>query len=100
MRYRTNFLTKVIFRLDFDPVPALSQLAQPNPPPPFSGRIAQQFPVVRGQPTALLNVNIGPLGAGIQQQATGMVWEHRRVENGTRLVLLSPDFLAIEYGRG
>jgi len=99
MHYRRNFLTKVIVRLDFDPVPALRDLVQTDPPPPFSARIAQQFPVVRGQGTQTLAVSIGPTGTGVQQEVAGVIWGHRRVENGTQVVVLAPEYLAIEYGR-
>ena len=67
--------------------------------PEFSGRIVAQYPVVVGQPTTLLSLTLGPVGSGINQQATGVQWVHRKVENGTRLVLLAPDFAAIEYGK-
>lgn len=99
MHYRTNFLTKVVLRLNFDPIPALRDNARLDNRPGFSARIAEQFPIVRGQPTASLNVNIGPLGAGLEQQMTGVIWDHRRVENGTQVAVLSSDSVGVEYGK-
>jgi uncharacterized protein (TIGR04255 family) len=100
MHYEHNYLTKVVLRLDFDALEQLRQNVQVSVKPEFSNRIAAIYPIVAGQPTATLSVNIGPMGSGINQQITGVQWHHRKVENGTCVVALAPEFLAIEYGKG
>ena len=87
-------------RLDFDALEPLRQNVQVSVRPEFSNRIAAIYPIAVGQPTATLSVNIGPMGSGINQQVTGVQWHHRKVEDGTCVVALAPEFLAIEYGRG
>lgn len=99
MHYQRNYLTKVVLRLDFEPLAPLSQNIQTDVKPDFSNRVAGIYPIVAGQPTATLSVNIGPMGSGINQQITGIQWHHRKIENGTCIVALSPEFLAIEYGK-
>lgn len=99
MHYRKNFLTNVVLRLDFDAIAALRESVSIDVRPAFSARLAETFPVVSGKPTATLAVNVGPMGAAISQQMTGVVWDHRRVENGTQLIQLTPESMSIEYGK-
>lgn len=99
MHYRHNYLTRVILRLDYDAIAVLREMNRVDAKPPFSQRIADQFPVAAGKPTATLAVNIGPGGAGIQQQNTGVIWEYRRVDNGTQVVTLAPETLTLDYGK-
>lgn len=96
MHYRHNFLTKVIFRLEFESVQALSGTSKPK----FSDAIQALYPIAAGKPTATISVNVGPGGSGIQQQVTGMLWEHRKQPDGTQIVQLTPEFLHVEYGKG
>lgn len=100
MHYRHNFITQVVLRLDFDSIPALRENVSVEARPPFTQRIATIFPIVVGKPTAMLEVKVGPLGAGLQQQATGVVWEYRRVDNGTQVATLGPESLSLSYGKG
>lgn len=99
MHYRHNHLTKVVIRLDFGAVATLRQTVQLELKPEFSARIADPYPIVVGQPTAKLSVNIGPGGSGINQEMTGIQWFHRKTENSTCVVVLDPEFVAIEYGK-
>ena len=99
MHYRHNHLTKVVLRLDHEPIAALSSLADTATRPAFSDRIAETFPHVTGQPTATLRINIGPTGSGMSPQATGTQWFHRKAETGTSVIVIDPAFTAIEYGK-
>lgn len=100
MHYQKNYLTNVILRLDFEPIQALRESKKVEIKPEFSARLASIYPIVVGQPTAMLSLNIGPTGSGINQQITGIQWHHRKAENGTRVIVLAPDFLSVEYGKG
>lgn len=95
MHYQKNFLTKIVLRLDFGEILALRGEAKPE----FSDRIQTLYPIAIGKPTSTLSVTVGPKGSGIQQEITGMLWEHRKAENGTKVVSLSPTLLSVEYGQ-
>ncbi len=88
-----------MLRLDFETLAPLQENRDVTVKPEFSARIAGIYPIVAGQPTARLSVNIGAGGSGIDQQITGIQWYHRKIENGTCVVALAPEFLAIEYGK-
>jgi uncharacterized protein (TIGR04255 family) len=94
MHYRRNFLSKVVCRLDFGEVPALKGQAKPE----FSTRIEQTFPIATGKPTAVVSLMVGPKGSGIQQELSGMIWEHKKKSDGTQVLNLAPTFLSLEYG--
>lgn len=100
MHYQKNYLTNVILRFDFESLKTLRESIKVDVKPEFSARLAPVYSIVLGQPTATLSVNVGPTGSGVNQQNTGIQWNHRKVENGTRVVVLAPDFLSIEYGKG
>ena len=95
MHYRRNFLSQVVFRIDYDPLPALLSTERSE----FSERIKARFPVVIGHPTAQISINVGPAVSGFEQRVVGVQWEHRQ-EGGASwpLVSLSPNALTIEYG--
>ena len=99
VHYQRNYLSQVILRLDFEPVSALRELKRVDTRPDFSTLIGDRFPVVIGQPTANLVVNVGPTGSGINTQVTGIQWNHRKKQDGTQILVLSPDFLSLEYGK-
>jgi uncharacterized protein (TIGR04255 family) len=94
MHYKKNFLTKTILRFDFGAVPALKGAEKSE----FSARIEDIYPLVTPKPTTTVSLNFGPKGSAIQHEVTAMLWEHRKVQDGTRVVFLSSDFLAIEFG--
>ena len=99
MHYRHNFLTNVVLRLDFMPIPTLRNPANFATKPEFSTRIAEKYPIAVSQPTATLSINLGPTASGMVPQITGAQWFHRKVENGAAVVVLAPEFAAIEYGK-
>lgn len=99
MHYRTNFLSKVVLRLDFEKIAELQKSIQVDAKPEFSSLIEGTFPIVAGQPTATVSFNIGPMGTGVNQSITGVQWHHRKKENGTAVVVLGSDLLAVEYGK-
>ncbi len=94
MHYRSNFLSKVVCRIDFGDNPALKGAATPE----FSARIQDLFPVASSKATTVVSVMIGPMGSGIQQEVAGNIWEHREKPDGTKVVSLSHNFLSLEYG--
>jgi uncharacterized protein (TIGR04255 family) len=100
VHYHHNHLALVVLRFDFEPIKALREILKIDVKPDFSAKISDIYPVVTGQPTASLSVMVGPSGSGINQQITGVQWTHRKVENGTRAVVLTADFLSVEYGNG
>ena len=99
MHYQNNNLSKVVLRFDFDPLLALQSNIQIDVKPEFSRRIEGIFPYVIGQPIATFSFNMGPTGSGVTEQIMGIQWHHRKVENGTIVIVLGPTFLAIEYGK-
>lgn len=90
--YKNNFITKVIFRLDFKPIAALQAERQPD----FSERIRDKYPVHESRQTAQVVFSMGSGGTGIQQELKGWVWEHRS-ENRKRTVVLSQESLTVQY---
>lgn len=99
MHYQNNYLSKVVLRFDFDPILALQSSVQVEVKPEFSRRIEGTFPHVIGQPIANFRFNMGPAGSGVTEQIMGIQWHHRKIENGTIVVVVGPTFLAIEYGK-
>jgi uncharacterized protein (TIGR04255 family) len=95
MHYRTNFLSHVVFRLDYRRLEAGLSI---DVKPPFSARIADIYPVASAKPITLIHLSVGPQGPGIQQQQIAAQWEHRKVSEGTRVATLTPEFIALEYG--
>lgn len=99
MHYRHNHLTKVVLRLDYEPIAALRDPGTLQTKPEFSTRIAEKYPFVVSVPTTTISINLGPAGSGMNPQITGANWFHRKTENGTCVVVLAPEFAAIEYGK-
>lgn len=97
MHYNKNFLSKVILRLDFDPV---QELASSNVKPKFSDGIESRFPIANGQPLSQLSVSITPEGTGLEQQLSGMQWSHFKKADGTLFCVLAPTHMSLEYGLG
>src|SRR6266480_6218700 len=95
MHYRRNYLSKVICRIDFGEIPALKGQDKPE----FSGRLQDIFPVAIGRPTSTLSLTVGPGGSGVQQELISTIWEHRKQPDGTKVLHLGPQFLALEYGQ-
>lgn len=93
--YKKNYLTRVILRANIEPIPALQTQERLE----FSDRVKEHFPVVAGIPVGNLVVNVAPTGSGVQQEITGMQWEHRKVQGGTSILFLTPDHLSLEYGQ-
>lgn len=94
MRYRSNFLTHVIVRADFDPVAELGGHVRPT----LSQRIGDLFPVVETKPTSEVRLVVGPGGPQMTNETVGAVFEHRRGDAPLPLVALARDNLSIEYG--
>lgn len=96
MHYRRNHLTTVIMRLDF---PQLNVLLREDTPK-FSDEISNRFPEVSSEQLSQIQFTMGPGASGINQEVLGFKWEHRNEPNGTKVVVLAPTFLSIEYTPG
>lgn len=97
MHYQKNFLSKVIFRIDFNSVASsLSSSEKPK----FTSKIEERFPLSVGRPVSQLSVSLTPDGAGIDQKAVAMQWDHTKVAGGTTLCSLGAEHLSLEYGPG
>jgi uncharacterized protein (TIGR04255 family) len=99
MHYQNNYLSKVVLRIDFDPILALQSNVQVDVRPEFSERIAGVFSHVIGRPITSFRFNMAPGASGVTEQIMAIEWLHRKTENGTIVVVLGPTFLAIEYGK-
>ncbi len=96
MHYDKNYLTKVILKLDFGPIPSL---LDPTGESGFTNLIKEKYPVLNPKPTTTINVNVGPGGPVVQQQISGMIWEHKPKSDSSKSVFLSNTFLSTEYGK-
>lgn len=96
MHYKNNFLTKVIFRIDFNQIARI----QAEKKPEFSKSIEAKYPSIKGRPTAQISFTLSQSGSGIDQQDTGMVWDHRSEEKSKKVITLAPNSLSIDYGKG
>jgi len=93
MNYNKNFITKVIFRIDFNVIPNLQSERQPE----FSEKIKARYPNFESKQTAQIIFTASGSTTGIQQELKGWTWEHRN-ENKKRVVSLTSESLTIEYG--
>jgi uncharacterized protein (TIGR04255 family) len=93
--YKRNFLSKVVLRMDYDPIPSLKKGEKSL----FSERITSKYPFVESKPITQISVKFSPTESGIEQQHSGQVWIHRNEEKGQRVVILAPDYFALEYGK-
>jgi len=97
MHYRTNYLSKVILRLDFPtrPIGAL------NSPSEFSARIAGAFPHATTRSIANFQFAVDVQGAPASPVVqTGNLLEHTKEPNGTVKASLTTTFLTLEYNAG
>lgn len=95
MHYKKNFLTKVIFRIDFNQIARL----QAEKKPEFSERIKEKYPFIQGRPTTQISFTLSQSGSGIDQQDTGMAWDHRSEEKSKKIITLTPNSLSMDYGK-
>src|SRR5437870_5122840 len=94
--YRRNFLTRVLLRVDLEPIAGLQGAQQAGSP--IAEELGHDYRVVTASPMGTLIVNMSPLESGVQQQLTGLAWEHRKAANGTQLVSVSSEHLFLQYG--
>jgi uncharacterized protein (TIGR04255 family) len=93
VKYKKNYLSKVVLKFDFAPVPALMV----DRKIPYTDDIAERFPNSSAAQAAQFQFTFGPTGSGIEQQQRGWIWTHAN-SSGKRTVVLSADSLSIEYG--
>ena len=95
MNYQNTFLKRVLVRLDYPTLSALSSPEKPN----FSNLIFERFPNRSSEKKDQITISSSPTGSAIDRKPLGWEWKHRSAE-GEKLVTLAPDFLALEYGAG
>ena len=94
MHYRKNFLSKVIFKVDFKS--PLSSISDENYSS-FSGKVKERYSFTVSKPITRVSFRIEPTGSGLDRQVIGKIWEHRDKEGGNKILVLSPEFLVLEY---
>jgi uncharacterized protein (TIGR04255 family) len=95
MRYKSNYLSLVIFRIDFAPIPELQLTTRPA----LSERIGDLFPKLTAIPSLQLSVSFNPGGSEVNQQAASITYQHRKADADFPVVTLASNFLSIEYGK-
>lgn len=95
MHYKSNFLTRVIFRIDYNQINRLQTEKKPD----ISKAIEAKYPFTKGMPTTQFNINLSNTGAGLDQQDTGFVWEHRSDEKSKKVFAIAPTHLTLDYGK-
>ena len=97
MHYRKNYLTKVIFKIDF--TSPVEKTQNDDIAAKFSLGIKETYPTVRSKSMTHISVKVSPSGSGIDQGVIGKVWEHSDKEQN-KVLILSPDALLLEYRNG
>jgi uncharacterized protein (TIGR04255 family) len=97
MHYRKNFLTKVIFKIDFGSF--IKKTQDDSLVSGFSSGLKENYPIIRPKPITQVSVKVSPSGSGMEQGIIGKVWEHYNKEQN-KILILSPDFLLLEYQSG
>jgi len=97
MKYKNDFLTKVVLRLDFPMEPGL----QGDHKPDISAKIADRFPNVEGVENTQISFTVSPDSSGMEQSRKGWIWLHKTHEHkNEKAATIAPDFLALEYFQG
>ncbi len=97
MHYKKNFLSKVIFKIDFGSVVTKTQddeLASK-----FAAGIKTNYPIAESKPLSEISMKMSRSGSSIRQEIIGKVREHTNKE-GKKILILNPDFLLLEYREG
>lgn len=95
MHYKKNYLSRVIFRIDFNPIARL----QTEKKPELSQKIESKYPYVKGRATTQISFSLSLTGSGIEQQDSSTIWDHRTEENSKKIITLAPNHLVIDYGK-
>jgi uncharacterized protein (TIGR04255 family) len=94
MKYESDFLTRVILRLDYPTEPGL----QGDHEPEVSAGISDRFPFVQSVENTQVSFTVSPDGSGMEQSRKGWNWLHKTHEHeNQKVVTVATDFLAIEY---
>lgn len=94
MHYKKNFLTKVIFKIDFGSI--VNKTQDDELASKFASGIKENYPNVRSTPLSQVSMKMSPTGSTIQQEIIGKVREHTSKEKN-KILILNPDFLLLEY---
>jgi uncharacterized protein (TIGR04255 family) len=97
MHYKKNFLTKVIFKIDFGST--VSKTQDDELASKFASGIKETYPNVRSNPLTQISMKMSPTGSAIQQEVIGKVREHTSEEK-KKILMLNPDSLLLEYRDG
>jgi len=97
MHYKKNFLTKVIFKIDFGTTE--NKTKDDGLASKFASGIKETYPDVHSNPLAQFSVKMSPGGSAVEQEIIGKVWEHTNKEKN-KILILNPNFLLLEYRDG
>jgi len=97
MHYRKNYLSKVIFKIDFGSF--IKKTQNDDLASKFSSGINEIYPTVRSKSITQITMKVSPSGSGMEQGVIGKVWEHNDKDQN-KVLILSPDFLLLEYRNG
>lgn len=90
--YKSNFLTNVIFRIDF---PKILGLDKEKPPAEFQEKISDRFPISKEVEGGILGIHAAPDAVSIKQEKI-VEWEFFNKER-TKRVHIASNFLYVEY---
>lgn len=90
--YKSNFLTNVIFRVDF---PKILGLDKEKPPAEFQKQISDRFPISKEVAGGIFDLQAAPDAISFKQEKT-VEWDFFDKER-TKKVHIASDFLYIEY---
>ena len=96
VQYLQNYLTAVIFRVDYGMTPILdaAQLEQ------FKSELSKEFPHINKQQLLRTEVLMNAGKSTVQQSGAGEQLEFRKVPSGSVVVVLGPTSLSLQYGVG
>lgn len=90
MKYRKNFLSQVVLRLDFLQVPGIAGERRPE----LANLLSEQFPQVTPLQLAQIQFSIGPEQSAIDRKLTGYRWRMSS-SDGNKLVDLTSDYISL-----
>jgi len=95
MHYQKNFLTNVIFRLDFEGILELKE----NTDTAFSNEISEKYPFASKEPLQLTMISATPTSKSFQEE-TIYRRDYKNSKDAQKTVYLFPDALVVEYKQG
>ncbi|MCK4743625.1 MAG: TIGR04255 family protein [Sulfuriflexus sp.] len=92
MKYNNNFLTRVIFRLDFSTDQPIVSDSRPR----FSDDISALYPNISSREVAGVTVTLSGETQGYEKKNVGWIWEHKSAD-GKKTISVGHDHLSLIY---